>query len=295
MIVVAGEALFDLFVTPSHFTPVIGGSPLNVAQGLARMKVETAFLGGISTDFLGKKLMRFIENEGIKTQFISRFDKPTTLSFINLNEVGVPDYAFYGNDAADRALITMPPLNFVSALHIGSYSMVVEPFSSTLLTFIKTHYQKIFIAYDPNIRLNVEPNLDIWREKIKILAPFLSLLKMSEEDFTYLYKGQSFSDIAKALNVPLFVITKGGEGAEIFTASHHLSQKSKPVIVIDTVGAGDSFQAALLTYLYENNAIKPLYTDYSFEFLTDMLQFALNIASITCTRKGADLPRRDEL
>jgi fructokinase len=295
MIIVAGEALFDLFVTPSGFSPVIGGSPLNVAQGLARMGVKTAFLGGISSDFLGEKLMRFIEDEGIETRFISRFSKPTTLSFINVNDNGVPDYAFYGENAADRALVDAPSMTGVSALHIGSYSMVVNPFCETLTRLIKSCYRQIYVAYDPNIRLNVEPNVDVWRLKIAELAPFLSLLKMSDEDFAHLYMGQSFADVAHVLNVPLLVITKGAAGCEAFTPAHHVSLRGKSVSVIDTVGAGDTFQAAMLTYLHENNALTPLYKDYSREFLESMLCFAINAAAITCTRKGADLPKRQEL
>lgn len=282
-IVVAGEALFDIFVKEETMTPHIGGSPLNVAMGLARMGENVSFFGGLSHDFLGKRLANFIKNEKINDEYLQFFDKPTTLSLIELSENGVPKYAFYGANTADRAI---EKINIeCDILHIGSYAMVVEPFAATLSNYIKTH--KPFVCYDPNIRLGVVNDTQIWRDKIKELAPFVSFLKMSDEDFKHLYD-VSFDEKAHELlsqGVKIVVITKGKDGAIAFTKEKTYEVAGVKVQLVDTVGAGDTFQAACIAHISKHGLLN----------IENMLAFAVKAASITCSKAGANLPYAKDL
>lgn len=307
MFVVCGEALFDVFAagdTPSGLTldGRIGGSPFNVALGLARLAQPVAFFGGISHGFLGARLMRALEDEGIGTQLVQRLDAPTTLSLVGIDGRGVPSYSFYGEGCADREL----PLSAaaavpegVSAIHFGSYAMVVEPVASTQRALADRLHMRSVVAYDPNVRLNVEPDLGRWRETLDWMAGRTHLLKVSEEDLALLYPGVPHAELAarwRAAGVAAVVVTLGAEGARAHLRDGELPVAPVPTRVVDTVGAGDTFQAAMLTALAERDVLQPdTLRALSSEFWSEVLGFAARAAAITCGRRGADLPRRDEL
>jgi len=198
MFVVCGEALMDVFAigeTPTGVTldARVGGSPFNVAVGLARLKQRVAFFGTLSRGFLGERLLRALRDEGVDISCAPRSDARTTLGLVGLDARGVPSYAFYGEGGADRelplaALDALPA--DARALHFGSYAMVVEPAAHTLRALVEREHGQRLIAYDPNIRLNVEPSLARWRETLAWMLPRTHLLKVSEEDLSLLYPGQ---------------------------------------------------------------------------------------------------------
>ncbi|MCW5665407.1 MAG: carbohydrate kinase [Piscinibacter sp.] len=307
MFVVCGEALFDVFAagdTPTGMTldARVGGSPFNVAVGLARLAQPVSFLSQVGTGFLGERLMRTLHEEGVNTSTVQRSEAPTTLSLIGLDAKGVPSYSFYGEGCADRrltpdALATLP--DGVKAINFGSYATVVGPTAVTQRMLVEREYQRTLIAYDPNIRLNVEPDLEVWREQIDWMLPHTQLLKVSEEDLQLVVPGTAPKDFAAqalAQGVKLVVVTRGGEGALGWTARHEVSVPPIPVKVIDTVGAGDTFQCALLTWLAEHDRLSgAALTALSADDLRDALGFAARAAAITCSRRGADMPRRAEL
>jgi fructokinase len=311
MFVVCGEALMDVFPAGETATGValdarIGGSPFNVAVGLARLGQPVAFLGSISSGALGERLARALREEGVDLSCIERVDAPTTLSLVGVDARGVPDYAFYGTGGADRRL-SMAALDLVPAarrvIQLGSYAMVVEPVATTLCQLVERERARAgvgcLITYDPNVRLNVEPDLDRWRSRLAWMLTRTHLLKISDEDLGLLYPGRPAADFAAqalASGVALVVVTRGGEGAVGFAGSQRVESPPVRVDVIDTVGAGDTFQAALLTWLAERNcfdgaAIRALPR----EGIAELLRFATQAAAITCSRRGADLPRRSEL
>ncbi len=307
MFVVCGEALMDVFGAGETPTGValdarIGGSPLNVAQGLARLGQPVAFFGAVSTGFLGERLMKSFETEGVRTDAIVRTDAPTTLGLVGLNANGVASYGFYGHGAADRQLLP-EALSLVPAearvFNFGSYATVVEPIASTLRALIEREHERSVIAYDPNIRLNVEPDVAKWRAHVQWMLPRTHILKVSDEDLGLLYPGQSIESIVepwRAAGVPLVLVTRGGEGALGWCAAGSVSVPPVKVTVIDTVGAGDTFQAALLTWLAEQDLLSPArLRALSVDQLTQAATFAARAAAITCSRRGADLPRRAEL
>lgn len=305
-IVVSGEALFDVFVAGTTPTGLqldarIGGSPFNVAVGLARLGQRAAFFGGIAAGPLGERLMQALDAEGVDTTCTTRPEAPATLSLVGLDAQGVPAYAFYGERAADRQLdaAALARVPAAQAYQFGSYAMVVEPVASTLRALVAREQGRAVIAYDPNIRLNVEPDVARWRELLTWMLPRTTLLKVSDEDLGLLFPGVPAATLAAqwlAAGVALVVVTRGAEGAWGWTRHAHVAVPPQPVAVVDTVGAGDSFQAALLAALAEAGALAPAaLAALQAPALARVLGFAARAAALTCSRRGADLPRRGEL
>lgn len=307
LIVVCGEALVDVFPAGDTATGMsldarIGGSPLNVAMGLARLGQAAAFFGGVSTGAVGERLLRALIEEGVDTVPTVRVAAPATLSLVGVDARGVPDYAFYGHGAADRQ-VTRADLAGVpeaaTAYQFGSYAMVVQPVGHAQRALVERECGRSVIAYDPNVRLNVEPDLDVWRETLAWMAARTHLLKVSDEDLHQLFPGVPAAELARqwlAAGVRLVVVTRGGEGAWAWTAQHHVAVPPVAVPVLDTVGAGDTFQAALLTALAEREVLSAEGLAALDEAtLRAVLGFAAQAAAITCSRRGADLPRRGEL
>ena len=307
MFMVCGEALMDVFAvgdTPSGVAldARIGGSPFNAAVGLARLAQPVAFFAAISSGFLGERLMRALAAEGVDTTAVQRPDAPTTLGLVGLDARGVPSYSFYGSGAADRELradaLGAVPAG-IRAIHLGSYATVVEPIASTLRLLVEERRETTLIAYDPNIRLNVEPDIERWRGMVHWMQSRAHLLKISDEDLGLLWPGltpEAFAAETLAQGVRLVVVTRGAEGALGWTAGARASVPTPPVQVIDTVGAGDTFQAALLTWLAEQGALDAdALGALSGAALEQALGFAARAAAITCSRRGADMPRRAEL
>ena len=307
MFVVCGEALMDVFAagdTPTGTTldARIGGSPFNVALGLARLAQPVAFFSAVSSGFLGERLMQALRAEGVATGTVARVDAPTTLGLVGLDAHGVPAYSFYGEGCADRllcmeALALLP--HKISALQLGSYATVVEPIASTLRALVERERARTPICFDPNVRLNVEPDLARWRDMLGWMLPRTHLLKISEEDLALLRPGQGraqFAGEALAAGVGLVVLTRGSEGASAWTRQGEAEVPARVLTVVDTVGAGDTFQAALLTWLAEQGCLAiDAIGALSSAQLEQAIEFAVTAAAITCSRRGADLPRRAEL
>lgn len=311
MFAVCGEALFDVFATSETSTGLtldarIGGSPFNVAVGLRRLGQPAALVTRLSTGFLGDRLLKALEAEGVDTFLIERGPEPTTLSLVGVDPQGVPSYAFYGHGCADRLLSTQVQTQWpdsIQGLHVGSYATVVGQTAATQRRLVEQVQGRVLVSYDPNVRLNVEPRLSVWIDQLHWMLPRTDLLKVSEEDLQLLQPGRSldaFAQEALAAGVQLVVVTRGAAGVWGWTARHQVRLDPFVVPVVDTVGAGDTFQAALLTWLAENDAEFDTLSagglaTLSAADLRAALGFAAQAAALTCTRRGADLPRRHEL
>jgi len=311
MFLVCGEALFDFFSQPDSsgqsnklgFQAIAGGSPFNVAVGLRRLGVDAAFLAGISTDYLGRRLRTVLDEEGVRPDYLIDFDAPTTLAMVAVGADGSPHYSFRGEGCADRQLQLqhLPVLNeHVRGIHIGSFSLVVRPIADTLLALVQRESNQRLITLDPNIRLNPEPNIERWREQISLFAEHAHLIKVSDEDLSLLYPGHDPQSVAQSwLNqrCQLVFLTRGSQGASVFTRQHGTwSVPAREVITADTVGAGDTFQAALITFLSERQLDSPEGLEsLSKVQIDDMLNFAVGAAALTCTKVGPDLPYRNQL
>jgi len=311
MYLVCGEALFDFFseddasglASKVNFKAIAGGSPFNVAVGLRRLGVDSALFGGLSTDYLGRRLLQVLQEEGVRPDFLVDFAAPTTLAMVAVGANGSPHYSFRGEGCADRQLRLehLPDLGpEVRGLHIGSFSLVVQPIADTLLALVQRERGKRLISLDPNVRLNPEPNIDLWRSRIAELVELADLIKVSDEDLSLLYPEQDPQRVIEGWlqhRCQLVFLTRGGEGATVFSrAQGTWSVPACSVKIADTVGAGDTFQAALITWLTEQqldsvDGVQQL----SREQIDAMLKFAVQAAALTCSKTGPDLPYREQL
>ncbi|MGG2398909.1 carbohydrate kinase family protein [Pseudomonas sp. SH1-B] len=309
MYLVCGEALFDVFIQNDGarsnelaFKAIAGGSPFNVALGLRRMGTEAALFTGMSSDSLGQRLRQVLSDEGVSDAYLVASDAPTTLAMVGLDADGSPQYSFRGEGCADRQLRLehLPELDArVRGLHLGSFSLVVEPVASTLLALVEREREQRLISLDPNVRLGPAPDIARWRERVETFASHAHLIKVSEEDLQLLYPERDPQQVAAGwLNerCQLVFLTHGSKGASVHSRHGHWSAPAVEVHTRDTVGAGDTFQAALLSYLARHDLDTPKALGMlSREAINDMLRLAIEAAALTCSRVGPDLPYLHEL
>ena len=303
MFLICGEALFDVFVSDDDrldsltLKARVGGSPFNVAVGMARLGVRNALLTGVSNDLFGNRLASILESEGVDTEYLIRTERRTTLSVVGVDDVGLPSYSFYGAGSADCSLTKndLPSLDdSITGLHFGSYSIAVEPVADAVAE-LASRKENRFMSLDPNVRPSIEPDMNVWRRRIDILRQSATLIKVSDEDLTRLYPDNDPVDIIRhwAKEGPKMVVLTRGANEIVAVRGGDLLRASPPeVTVVDTVGAGDAFQASLLASLSRSDfAINSLPS----ERLQKMLSQAGRAAAITCTRRGADPPSHAEL
>jgi fructokinase len=310
MYLVCGEALFDFFSQPDSgqsnkvgYQAIAGGSPFNVAVGLRRLGVDAGFFAGISSDYLGKRLMTVLAEEGVREDFLVHVDAPTTLSMVAVGADGSPQYSFRGEGCADRMLSVehLPTLDdSVRGLHVGSFSLVVQPIADALLTLVRRESGKRLITFDPNVRLNPAPSIELWRSQVAKFAEHAHIIKVSDEDLELMYPEKDAAAVAEGWlkdNCQWVIMTRGRQGATVFTrALGTWSVAARKVETVDTVGAGDTFQAALIAFLTERGLDAPsALAGVDRQTLTKMLEFAVAAAAVTCTREGPDLPYRAEV
>lgn len=308
MFLVCGEALFDFFLeteagpASATYAARAGGSPFNVAIGLSRLGVASGLLTGLSTDLLGQRLSEVLGDEGVSTTYAIPTDRPTTLSLVGLDAAGVPAYQFYKNGSADTGIepADLPALGpEVTGLHFGSYSLAAAPVADSFAALALAERAR-FITLDPNIRPTVEPDMAIWRARLDVVMPLADVIKISAEDLELIHPGESaarFAETQLARGVSLVVVTDGGEAAHGWTrGGAHASAVPPKTRVVDTVGAGDTFQAALISRLLRHPDGPGAGIDALDQAgLEAMLDYAARAAALTCSRRGADLPRASEL
>jgi fructokinase len=216
---------------------------------------------------------------------------------------GSPQYSFRGEGCADRQLqlTHLPPLgDEIRGLHVGSFSLVVQPVGDTLLSLVKRESGKRLISLDPNVRLNPQPDIHLWRARVAELVQHADLIKVSDEDLHLLYPDQTPESVLQGWlhhRCQLVFLTRGGDGASVYSRQHGTwSQPAVKVVMADTVGAGDTFQAALIAWLTEQqlDSVEGLQS-LSREQIDAMLGFAIRAAALTCGKTGPDLPYRQQL
>jgi len=302
LIVVCGEALIDIVADgDGTFRPMPGGGPFNTALALARLEVPTCFLGRLSTDPFGRLLADRLAADGVDLSLISRGAEPTTLAVAEIDSDGLADYQFYFEaTSAPNLTPAMIPARFdgnVTALHVGTLGLMLEPMASTLFQLAERESAHRLVMFDPNIRPAPLTDSSAYRNRINSLMSRSTIVKASDADLAWLFPGLQLEAAALeilATGPRLVVVTLGALGA--FGVSRGINQRvSAPAVeVVDTIGAGDAFGAALLAWLHDHEALN---TDLrlSAADLKSALEFSCLVASLTCTRAGAEPPRRDEL
>jgi fructokinase len=306
MIVTCGEALIDMLPRKGAdgaavFQPFAGGSVFNVAIGLGRLGVPTGFFGGLSTDFFGTTLREALEKSRVDVSFANLSDRPTTLAFVTLIE-GQARYAFFDEHSAGRMLTDADLPAFpapLRALHFGSFSLAAEPCGSAYETLARREHLSRVISLDPNIRPTLIKNRDAHIARIERLVELADIVKLSEDDLAWLAPGAAFDEFAGGWldrGAKLVIMTRGVEGALARSRRVAVSVPSVKVTVADTIGAGDSFSAALMARLDQHELLtKSAVATLKEPQVADALAYAAKAASITCSRPGADPPWLSEL
>ncbi len=309
MIVSCGEALID-FMPIEHegapaYRPFPGGSPFNVAIGLGRLAAPAGFLSRISTDFFGDLLLRTLHENGVDTRYVKRAGDPSMLAFVSHRPEGEPQYAFFANGAADRCITEHDlPASLgddVACLHLGlgAISTQAEPAATTFETLLKRESKRRVLALDPNVRPNLIKDRDAARERLESWVSLCDIVKVSRADFDWLYPDRSIEDSAAAwrnLGPKLVVMTLGADGAMALLDGTKVAVPGRRIVVVDTVGAGDSFHSALLAGLNERGLLtRDGLNKLDVGTLKILLDQAVAAAAITCSRAGANPPTRREL
>ncbi|MFF0742598.1 carbohydrate kinase [Streptomyces sp. NPDC004111] len=301
MIVVAGEALIDLVPQTggdalAPLVPARGGGPYNTAVALGRLGARVSFCSRVSTDAFGRSLMARLAEEGVGTDLVQRGPEPTTLAVAALDTAGSASYSFYVNGSADRLFALPPQLpDEVRALSVGTCSLVLEPGASAYEALLRREAARgVFVALDPNIRAGLIDDPDAYRARFRSWLPSLSLLKLSEEDAAWLG-----ADVPGwlAAGPAAVVLTRGGEGLTVHTrGGGEWSVPAERTEVVDTIGAGDTVNAALLHALAGRDLLAPgaLAAADGTQW-REVLALAARAAALTCARAGAEPPYAREL
>jgi fructokinase len=320
VIAVVGEALIDLVGdvrvdgaggagSSGTFHARPGGSPYNVAIGLARLDCPCALLARISTDTFGVQLRTHLERNGVALDHVVDATEPTTLAFAILDQTGSARYEFYVAGTADwqwRAEELPAPLPpTVTALHAGSLALALPPGADVLDDFLRRERARgaVTISVDPNVRPQLATDRAATRDRIERQITCAHLVKVSEEDLAWLYPATPVSTVVehwRDLGPAAVVVTLGERGAvAVGPDGREIRVTAPSVEVVDTVGAGDAFTAALLAGLDERGLLaelrRPVPERFDVTGFQQVLARAAYAAARTCTRPGADPPTTAEL
>ena len=297
------EALVDLIPRQeTTYEAVLGGSPFNTAVGLGRLGVPTAFSGRLSGDTMGEAFRKRLEETGVDMRFVLPSPDPSPLAFVTRGTAATgARYSFYLRKTAYDGPSPLPldwP-DHAAHLHVGSFSAVDGVLGEAALAALAAAGSRATTSFDPNIRPFVVPAREETVRLVEARVRLSTVVKASEEDFDWLYPGTRPADaIARwaEMGPRLVVMTRGGAGAEAYFGGDRLIQPAPTIDVVDTVGAGDSFMAALLAAMTDSGALGagPIRVPTERE-VGEWLMFAIAASAITCTRQGADPPTRQEV
>ncbi len=307
MLLSCGDALVDFLPVRSvdgreAAVPVAGGSCLNVAVGMARLGAPTGFVGGISTDVFGRMIADHASASQVELRYATRSEHQTTLAFVR-HVRGEPQYAFYDEATASRNWAYQQgsiPFDDIEALHVGSTTLAHDQGAAQALAMIKDAGGATTVSFDPNCRPNLVRHKARYVNQMDVFAAAADIVRMSDVDFEFLYGGSDYEGRARSLisaGASLVVVTRGIKGAQAWHGGAGMVEIEAPASdVVDTIGAGDSFQAALLFALRAIGRIETgVLAQMNSDELRRVLSFAATCAAFTCGRAGADPPRQSEV
>lgn len=308
MILCCGEALIDMIPQISDgetvLRPISGGAVFNTSIALGRLGTSTGFLSGLSTDMFGVQLTHSLADSHVDASFAIRSDRPTTLAFVQL-ENGHAKYAFYDENTAGRMITPeeMPVLpDSVSTLFFGGISLAVEPCADTYCALAERESQTRTIMVDPNIRPSFIKDAQSYKARLAKLLRAADIVKVSDEDLEWLVSsGETLESRAQSLiadhDLAIVCVTLGADGAMALTSNGDIVKvPGQKAVVVDTVGAGDTFNAGVLAYLHTHSWIaKDKVRQVPLDVLSAALQQGAATAAITVSRAGANPPWAHEL
>ena len=321
MIIACGEALIDMVSKKDDsgrvcYIPCPGGSPYNTAIAAGRIlgneqgRPRTAFLSRLSNDFFGDILVQRLEQNNVSAELITRSNEHTTLAFVKLEDGKEPSYIFYTEGSADRSLDSADIPDILPAgtdcILFGSISLTMEPSASTIENFIvreSGREEGPVISFDPNARPMMIPDRASYANRFESWVRSSTIVKISSEDIDFIYPGLGPDKGAEkllAMGASLVAVTLGADGAAVAVvrdgAVKRITVPAFHCPVIDTIGAGDTFHGAFLSWLENNSRLsRPALTFLSEQEIREALIFANKAAAVVCSRQGADPPTLAEI
>ncbi len=306
MIVCCGEALIDMLPRTSTanepaFAPYSGGAVFNTAIALGRLGVPVEFFSGLSFDLFGEQLRATLAASRVGSRYAHLSARPTTLAFVSLVD-GHATYVFYDEGTAGRMLseADLPALgNDVEAMLFGAISLIPEPCGSAYEALMRREAGRRVTMLDPNIRPDFIPDREKHLARIQRMMRMADIVKLSDQDLDWFGEaGAAEEVIARWLErgPRLIVVTQGAKGATAYSRNHKVSVTPRPVTVVDTVGAGDTFNAGILASLHEQGALsKAAVAELSEAAIRAALELGARAAAVTVSRAGANPPWKEEL
>lgn len=288
------------------FEAAPGGSPANVAVGLARLALPARMIARLADDVLGKRLRAHLVQNGVDLSSSVDASEPSSLAIVAVNDSGSAEYDFRVDGTADwqwRDEELVGALHGVSALHAGSLALVLPPGADVLSRLLVQARDTATVSYDPNCRRLLMGPVDSVRARVEAIVELADVVKASDEDIDWLYPGRSPVEVAQswlARGPAMVAITLGPMGAiAVAPDAGVIRRPGRPVEVADTVGAGDAFMSGLLAGLHRHDLLgadrRAALRVMTAALLTDVIDGAVLSSAITCSRRGANPPTAAEL
>lgn len=298
MYVVVGESLIDVVLdADGDTTETPGGSPLNVAVGLARLEVPATLVTQVGHDERAEVLVRHVESSGAVVLPAPTTSGRSSVARATLDAGGAASYDFDLEWSLPRQ-----ELPACQGLHVGSLGTILEPGRESVSDLVDQAVDRdLFVSFDANLRETFVDDRDATWALVRDLGARCTLVKLSDEDALLLRPDSDPDDVARELlgggRTELVLLTRGPDGATAFAGDRVVHGTTRPVAVVDTVGAGDAFMAATLAQLHDLGALEPVGPGVPTEEaeLARLLSGSIEYAALTCERRGANPPRRAEL
>ena len=271
--------------------PMVGGGPANTAKTVARLGYKTYFVGGISSDNYGKAIEEALAESGVDLSLVFRGDQRTALAIATIDENGLAKYDFELNGTASFAFDkSWLPVGEPDVLHIGSVATLLEPGASELFNWVSSKI--VPVIFDPNVRPSIQGDKAIYRAAVERWIEKASIIKLSEDDLSWLYGGIEEEIVSGWLSrgVSIVVVTRAGKGLSAYSSESVIDVPAVKVEVVDSVGAGDTIGAVMVEGVLQHGLEK-----LRGDALKSVLERAAKAAAITCSRAGANPPTLDEL
>ncbi|WCM92465.1 carbohydrate kinase [Acidovorax sp. NCPPB 2350] len=299
-----GESLIDFTATGGlAFQGHPGGAPGNCAVAAARLGQPTGYVSQLSRDLFGERLFAHLRDNGVDMRFVLRSDAPSALAFVERGAGGANRYAFYLQGTADTlwSPAELPVLpEACRFVQFGSIALLNGPAATRIVDLVAAQRGRRVVVFDPNVRPSLIPDLPAWRARCQGWMALADLVKLSDEDAAAISPGLAPEEAAArylALGPRAVVLTRGAEGAVLCRPGQPpLAVRPPAVPVVDTIGAGDTFGAALAVVLLEAGVAQA--EDLAAlpgDAWRSALRFAATAAALNCAREGADPPLRAAL
>ena len=304
VIAVVGEALIDLVVSrDGSVEAALGGAPYNTARAAARLGAEVEFVGGLSRDRFGQLLADKLNDDGVGLGHSPRTESPSTLAVAEIGDGGAASYRFYFDGTAAPQL---DPAAFTAAtatlgagdiFFTGGLGLVLEPMATSVTDGLRSLDDDVFVMIDVNCRPAVVDDREAYIERVRRAVSRADLVKVSDEDLTFLSPGDDLESAAGALlaaGAGAVVVTAGSSHTTVVTAAGTVvvDVPAVPGSVVDTIGAGDTFGAGTLAWLHAAGVGRG---ELPLDRLVAAVQVGHAAAGVVVTRRGSDPPFRTEL